>query len=647
MKKTLLFVFFFAVLAANAQSDRKLRLQAETAMLNKDWFAAAQYYNRLHNHDSSSISLQYDYAEASFHNFDLDLAFRLFKKVIAQDNGRKYPLAFFRIGQILKGKGQYKEAKKWFVKFTRVKAKRQRFDMDYYIAKSKVEAEGCDLAQLLVKDPLSIQVDHLDTTINSKMSEYAAFEKDSTLFFSSVKTGKRRDPNEVLYSKLYRSDFRKQKWTKVKALDTSVNATYLHNANTSFSKDGKQMVLSRCAAKNGSEYTCDLYVSPLINGRWKPAVKLDEPINRAGFNTTQPCFGEINGKTILFFASNRPGGYGGLDIWYAYRNADGSFDSPVNAGPQINTPDDDITPWLISSGQTLFFSSTWHPGMGGFDIFRSNLSGDSLLFSKPENAGYPINSSYNDIYYSSNSAGNRVYLSSNRVGSFFENKLNCCNDIYRFSVDPVAEPEPGIDSTTLVKGQMRLLVPLTLYFHNDEPNPKTRDTVTARDYEATYKDYNKLRSEYRKAYSKGLSGSEQDAARFAVDNFFSDSLDAGMQDLRRFATLLLTTLKKGETVKITMKGFCSPLASTDYNINLAKRRISSLRNYFMQLDSAAIAGYLAGEPGKGRLIFEDVGVGELPVSRASDNLGDKRNSVYSPSAAAERKIQIIAVAFTE
>lgn len=629
-----------------AQSDRKIRLQAEAAVLNKDWYAAAQYYNRLYNHDSSQVETKFNYAEASRLNFDLDLAMRLYGRVIAEDNGKKYPLTFYWTAQILKSKGQYKEAKKWFTKFSKIKPKKQRFDVQYYITKSKMEIEACDLAQLLIKNPVLPAVEHLDTNINSKVSEYAAFEKDSTLYFSSVRTvGKKRDINEVSFSKIYRSEFRKQKWQKVKAMDTSINATYLHNANTCFSKDYKQMIVSRCTARNATEYTCELYVSLFLNGKWKPLIKMEEPLNLVGYNTTQPCFGEIDGKPVLFFASNRPGGEGNLDIWYSYKNPDNSFSEPINAGKKVNSPDDDITPWYISDQKTLYFSSTWHNGLGGFDIFKSTLTADSTRFSEPQNAGYPINSSYNDIYYSVNKTGDRVYLSSNRVGSFFENKLNCCNDIYRFSIDPVA-PQPVIDTMALVTGQMKLLVPLTLYFHNDEPDPKTKNITTTRNYEATYNDYKVLLPQYRREFASGLSGDEKDAAKFKIDNFFADSVDAGIQDLRKFSDLLLKVLKNGETVKITMKGYCSPLASTDYNINLAKRRISSLRNYFMEKDSAVFAKYVNNQtPGEGSIVFEDVDIGELPASRVSDNFKDKRNSVYSPFAAGERKIQIIAVSF--
>lgn len=627
------------------QSNRMIQLQADAAMANKDWYGAAQNYNRLYYRDSSDIGMQYNYAEASRLNFDIDLALRLYNKVALIDNGKKYPLTFFWIGQLLKNKGQYKDAKKWFSKFSKVKKKNQKINFDYYIKKSLIEVEACDLAQLLIKNPVSPKLEHLDTTINSKVSEYAAFEKDSTLYFSSLKNASKKDANDVSFNKIYKSEMRKMKWQKVKALDTNINATYLHNANTCFSADYKQMIVSRCNAKNASEYTCELFLSNYVNNKWQPLERMPEPVNQKGVNTSQPSFGEVKGKQVLFFASNRAGGEGGLDIWYSFKNADGTYESPINAGKAVNTPDDEITPWYVNERHTLYFSSTYHKGLGGFDIFKSEFVKDSV-FVEPQNAGYPINSSYNDIYYSVNKTRDRAYLSSNRVGSYFENKLNCCNDIYRFTIEPLNLPPTPIDTMALLTGQMKLLCPLTLYFHNDEPDPKTTKITTVKNYETTYNEYKVLVPQYMDEYPKGTQGEVKEKAANRVENFFADSVDAGMEDLRKFSNLLEKVLLRGETVKITMKGYCSPLASTDYNVNLAKRRISSLRNYFTETKNGWFVKYFDNKTeGEGKIIFEDVDIGELPASKVSDDLKDKRNSVYNPSAASERKIQIIAVSF--
>lgn len=131
--------------------------------------------------------------------------------------------------------------------------------------------------------------------------------------------------------------------------------------------------------------------------------------------------------------------------------------------------------------------------------------------------------------------------------------------------------------------------------------------------------------------------------------FFEDSVEAGMQDLEKFAQLLQQVLARGEQVKITMKGFCSPLASTDYNINLAKRRISSLQNYFAEYNNGEFLKYINKTDTlvKGSIEYTNEDIGELPVSKVSDDVKDTRNSVYSPYAAMERKIQILAVSYLE
>lgn len=648
-KPKFIFILLFAIpLQFLSQSNKTLKIQADNAMDQKDWYSAAVFYGKLVNRDSSNVSINYNYAEASRLNFDLDIANYWYNKVIAVDNGKKYPLCFYWKAQLLQYKGQYKEAKKWYAKFAKSpKAKNVKYA--YYVKKSALQADACDLAQVLISNPVSYKIIHLDTTVNSKVSEYAAFEKDSTLYFSSLRTKikKYTDEEEVVpMNKIYQSESKAGNWQKVKTLDTNINATYLHNANICFSDDYKQMIISRCKNKNASEYTCELYESKLVNNKWQAMQKLGEPINLKGSSTSQPSFGKISDSTFLFFASTRPGGEGGYDIWYAYRKKDGTFDKPINAGKKVNTPDDDITPWFVNDQKILYFSSTYHKGLGGFDIFRSDFKNNT--FGEPLNAGYPINSSYNDIYHSVNKEGTFAYLSSNRIGSFFEHKLNCCNDIYRYQLEPKEKPQQPIDTVKLLQGQMKVLVPLTLYFHNDEPDAKTKAITTKKNYQKTYEDYIVLKPDYLREYSSNLEKDKVENAKEKIEDFFSDSVDVGMNELAKFAALLEQVLSKNEKVKITMKGYCSPLASTDYNVNLAKRRISSLRNYFYEYKGGMFIKYIDNQnAAEGKITFEDVEIGELPISKVSDDLKDKKNSVYSPFAARERKIQIIAVSFGE
>ena len=118
-----------------------------------------------------------------------------------------------------------------------------------------------------------------------------------------------------------------------------------------------------------------------------------------------------------------------------------------------------------------------------------------------------------------------------------------------------------------------------------------------------------------------------------------------MQDLEKFAQLMLKVLKNGEKVTITMKGYCSPLASTDYNVNLAKRRISSLRNYFMEYENGIFVPYVNNSnENEASIAFYNEDIGELKARpNVSDDYYDTKNSVFNPAAAIERKIQIIAI----
>jgi hypothetical protein len=617
-------------------------------MDEKDYFSAAQYYNQLILIDSTEVVYQYKYAEASRLNYDNDIAFHWYETIFINDNAKLYPETPFWLGTILKGKGRYKEAKKYFDKYYKKNYKDKDKRKKQLSAKALQEIDACELAQLLIRNPVPfVSVDHLDSNINSKVSEYAPIEIDTALFFSSLRNPegtRKRDINNVTFNRIYTARKQNQHWQKAKALDSLFNAGNIHNANTAFNSAFTKIFVSRCNAMNSVDYSCQIFYSDYKDGKWAPLKAAPAPINIYGANTTQPSVSKMNGKDVLFFSSNRPGGSGGMDIWYCYFDENGRYEMPVNAGKAVNSVEDEITPWFVTENNTLWFSSTWHKGLGGFDIFKSKFNESE--FGDPENAGYPINSSYNDIYYSLNSKKNKAYISSNRIGSYFEEKQSCCNDIYSFEIEPIIKNEPpkAVDTTKLIIDKMKILCPLTLYFHNDEPDPKTKAITTKKNYKKTYEDYLVLKPKYLAEYPAGLEPTEKELAENRVNTFFEDSVDAGMQDLEKFASLLESVLLRGEKVKITMKGYCSPLASTDYNVNLAKRRIVSLRNYFAEYKDGIFLKYIDNQnPNEGSIIYTDVQIGELVASKVSDNVKDVKNSVYSPYAAVERKIQIIAV----
>jgi len=626
-----------------AQKTKQLLEDGDKSFANNDFFSAAGYYNQAILQDSSDISLQYKYAEASRLNYDYDIADHWYTKVSKKDpQGKLYPECAFWMAMIKKNKGKYKEAKKIFDKYAKKNKKKKD---SYFVKKANQEILACDYAQLLMASPdKSINMVHLDSMVNSKVSEYAPIQVDSLLYFSSLRDAKDKDKkNNVNYNKIYTAVQDSIKWLKANELDTLFNRSGIHNANTSFNEDFTKVYITRCNQKNAQAFICEIFSSDFKDGHWSTLTKLPEEINQKGSTNTQPAIGFLGEEEVLFFASDRPGGEGQMDLWYSKINKDGTFGKAVNAGKKVNTIEDEITPYYCKPCQELFFSSTWHKGLGGFDIFKSDYKDNEL--KEPKNLGSPINSNYNDIYFSINSKKTQAFISSNRIGSYFEEKESCCNDIYSFKIPPINDPPKKVDSTKIFVTQMKLLVPLTLYFHNDEPDKKTLAITTTKNYKKAYEDYSAMREMYKKEYSKGAKDADLDRANADIDNLFDDSVDGGMQDLEKFAQLLLKVLKDKEKVTITMQGFCSPLASTDYNVNLAKRRISSLRNYFMQYQDGVFVPYVNNpDTLAGNITFQDVEIGELKARpNVSDDYYDVKNSIYNPAAALERKIQIIAI----
>jgi hypothetical protein len=409
-----------------------------------------------------------------------------------------------------------------------------------------------------------------------------------------------------------------------------------HMANSSFTDSGRTLLFSRCREKDGKK-RCHIYRSRKKDGEWGAPQPLPERINVDSFNTTHPMVGTYNGQEVLFFSSDRPGTRGKMDIWWVPRKGTGRYGKVRNAGDSINSIDNEVTPFYLRAEGELYFASDWHVGFGGYDIFKSK--GKKAGFGKPENLGYPINSSYNDLYPFIDVERNKGFLASNRKGSREGWVGICCHDLYEWPVSI----EPRTDTVRIASVEdLNRFLPVTLYFHNDRPDPRTLDTNTQVSYDESYRDYKERVPTYMKTYSEGRSNTLKDSAKERMKRFFDERVDKGMQDLRVFTELLLNELKKGQDIEITIKGYASPLAETEYNVHLTKRRIASLVNYLRDYEEGVYIPYLQGEAEDGgSLSFVSKPYGEYSADTVvSDELKDEQESVYSVSAALERKIEI-------
>jgi len=149
--------------------------------------------------------------------------------------------------------------------------------------------------------------------------------------------------------------------------------------------NGQLIVFNRCSDRSGYG-GCDLYFSEKKNGTWTKPKNMGQPVNTKGWEA-QPSL-SADGQ-LLYFSSNREGGKGGRDIWLTYRKKSGKWAKPINLDTTINTPADDESPFYHPDGNTLYFMSTGHPGMGGYDLFLSRRTAAGN-WGAAENLGYPI-----------------------------------------------------------------------------------------------------------------------------------------------------------------------------------------------------------------------------------------------------------------
>ncbi len=264
----------------------------------------------------------------------------------------------------------------------------------------------------LVKHPVEMSVENLGDSINSPYSDHSpVFTADESMLFF---TSRRNNGHEILPDGEYDEDIYYSiadddgNWSAAKNIGPIINTTE-HDATVSISIDGSELYIYR-DDDNGS-----IYVSKLDDkNNWTKPVKLPAPIN-SKYRETHASLGADN--MTLYFTSDRPGGYGGRDIYVVRKLPNGKWGIPQNLGPQINTPFNEEGPFIHPDGKTLFFSSQGHNSMGGYDIFYSSYNKETKTWSKPVNIGYPINTTMDDVFYVPTPDGKRAYYASKQFNS--------------------------------------------------------------------------------------------------------------------------------------------------------------------------------------------------------------------------------------
>jgi len=446
--------------------ERKLRW-ADDLYRQGSYFNAIDYYQQLKQDDERNPFLTYRLAECYRFTRDYVPSAHYYAEVYALDK-KDYPLSNFYAGLMLKQQGEYAAATACFTQFLIDNKKLSSGanqnvvsqviandpdrspnpkEMKKFKKKAQVEIDGCDMAVKSIKEPEPFTVVNAGPNVNTPYTELSPYPLgDSALLFSTMGRNAVIEANG--YDKLqYKEHFliaQKQKGPVVDSFqwplpfyDGGFNDAAYHTGNGCFSPGGDRFYFTKCAEGDSMIITCKIYVSRFAEQHWAPAIEVPNNVNEPGSSNTMPFVAKVGKKEVLFFSSNRVlQSRGGYDIWYSVIDPrNGSYRRPQNAGKQINTIADEITPYYDSRVNKLYFATNGLKSMGGFDIYSAD--GGPSRYSNLRNLGYPINTSADELYYIKDPLGKPdAYVVSNRIGSFALKNPTCCNDIWRIQGEP-------------------------------------------------------------------------------------------------------------------------------------------------------------------------------------------------------------------
>lgn len=291
------------------------------------------------------------------------------------------------------------------------------------IPQAKLRILQCNEAKTIIPNPTDALVKNLGTKINAGTPEYApVISWDGTaLFYTSRRQWKDNssDPfKDPMYNHwpedIYVSYTKDQKkWSEPEKLEFCT--AKINEATVYVSNDEKKIYTYKDTEGSG-----DIYLSEMENHHYMEL----KPLDHKGINTPfweTHCAVSSDGNTI-FFTSNRKGGLGGRDIYYIKKDQAGKWSEPINMGPNVNTEWDEESPFISVDNKTLYFSSNGPKSIGEFDIFSIALE-NLIATGTPKNMGYPINSTGDDVFYTTTANGETAYLSSFRKNGLGEKDI--------------------------------------------------------------------------------------------------------------------------------------------------------------------------------------------------------------------------------
>ena len=377
----------------------------------------------------SKKSIEYYMAADNFRvRGQLDQATKLLTQAIAKDS--KFEEAYYRLGLTLRSLNNLSEACQNFEKGLSlavdiIKRKTYTYILgECYLRQGKYEQSITFLNRFLTDEKfdkikldqakvwkmqceysienknqnLGYQIKSLSDTVNSyPMQYFPTLTADGQELIFTIRFGSAHDDNEdIVVSRRENSGG----WGKPLPLSDQINSNYREGAST-ISADGRKLIFTICGPRG-----CDLFESNKNGDKWSSPKSLGPGVNTSGWEA-QPALSADGNE--LYFVSDRRGGMGGYDIWYSTKTAEGGWGKAINLGKSVNTPFDEIAPFIHANNQNLYFASNGLPGFGSYDIYVSEKLNNQWV--EPKNMGFPLNNFEDQYSFAVTSDGRFAYYS--------------------------------------------------------------------------------------------------------------------------------------------------------------------------------------------------------------------------------------------
>lgn len=525
--------FFFSaspsyVAAQDQSAIKKLKRKAEEYFIDEIFKSALPLYIQLDQVRSGNPEVNYKIGVCYLHSEFKSKAIPYFEKAKLKDKEQQYSDVDYYLGVAYHYGHEFDEALDFYAKYKSTLDTNSDYGKQVLPTINKY-MQNCKVGKILIAKPIKAKIEHLNTNINSVYTEaWPIISNDgNTIYFASQRHetsgGQIDDDTDEFYEDMYVSNRTgNNRWTKAKHVGP-IN-TYKHDAPLALSADGKRLYFYTSDA-NGST---DLFYADRNGTEWSQPTNMGPNINSTSLESG--CAVSADGKTF-YFSSDRPDGYGGMDIYISKLQDDNSWGKAVNMGAIVNTAFDEESPCILANESVLYFSSDGPSSIGGLDIFKTKYNNADSSWSSPLNMGYPLNTADHEFHLSFLPDGRHGFFSTYRKDTYGE------EDIYQFEI---FEDEPEAKVFAVVDSSMKS----SLSMVNIE-RPRV--------------------------------GKVLDCIAYFDFNMYSEPSDISNQKMQ----ILLAILNKFPELKVEVGGHTDNKGSVEINQTISERRAHTMYKYLL------------------------------------------------------------------